>query len=205
VFLIFIFADSLRIATHVLSSQFVEAFDVLHLIGEVEISLCLKMDRPATFQDLSNAYRASLQRRGILDKVRAELRAEMFHVLQGDPNLASIVAARPSSDSSSDNAIQECCRNPSPLPPLEYFMINEMVHEFLCFHGFRHTASVLEAEAKMHKEDWLGRDFIGKELNICTRNRFTSLEDSLPLLYGLTRYQKTTKNDFSNEYELNIV
>jgi hypothetical protein len=182
----------------------VEAFDLLHLNGVVEISSCLKMERPATFQDLSDAYRASLQRRGILDKVRAELRAEMFHMLQGDPNLASIVAARPSSGSSSNNAIQECCRNPSPLLPLEYFMINEMVHEFLCFHGLRHTASVLEAEAKIRKEDCLGREFIEKELNICTRNRFIYLEEPLPLLYDLTRNQAITKKDFSNEYELNI-
>lgn len=156
------------------------------------------MERPTTFQDLSVAYRTSLQRRGIIDKVRAELRAQMFHILQGEPTLASIVPARPWSGSSSNNAIQECCQNPSPLPPLEYFMINEMVHEFLCFHGFRHTASVLEAEAKMRKEDFLGRGFLEKELNICARTKFTSLEESLPLLYGLTRKQTfQAKNDYS--------
>jgi hypothetical protein len=156
------------------------------------------MERPTTFQDLSAAYRTSLQRRGIIDKVRAELRAQMFHILQGELTLASIVPARPCSGSSSNNAIQECCQNPSPLPPLEYFMINEMVHEFLCFHGFHHTASVLEAEAKMRKDDFLGRDFIEKELDICPSTKLSYLEESLPLLYVLTR--KLTfqaKYDFS--------
>jgi hypothetical protein len=147
------------------------------------------MEKPATFRSLSEAYRASLQRRGILDKIKAELRAEMYHVLQGDPKLGNAIAARPLSRSSSNAAVQDYGRN--PLPPLEYYMINEMIHEFLCFHGFNHTASVLEVESQMRKEDSLGRDFIQRELDVYERTGYEScVNKSLPLLYCLSRKTK---------------
>ena len=142
------------------------------------------MDPPATFQELTDAFKESLQRKGVLDKIRATLRAEMYHALEQNSSVL-MMAATSSSPSSSNNAAHHGLKSSLP-PPLEHFMINEMVHEYLCFHGYTHTASVLESESEMGSENNLGRDFIQREIGFTSvRSPDASNISDVPLLYEL--------------------
>lgn len=160
------------------------------------------MDIPATFRELCDSYKESLERKGILDRIRAELRAEMYHSLQKDPKVA-VTAVRPSSRSSSNAAVQRN-NGRKPNPPLEYFMINEMVQEYLFFHGYNHAASLFEVESQMRREENLGRDFIQREIGVDAGfiHHTGKTSGQVPLLYALTsRAINSKRQKVSQEYE----
>ncbi|GAB1598458.1 lisH domain-containing protein FOPNL-like [Argonauta hians] len=118
----------------------------------------------AQVKDLKNAISESLERKGVLNKIRAEIRAEVFHVL----------------DEHSEGK-----------PPLcnENLIINELIMEYLQYNKYNHTCSVLMAEAGQ-SETRLDREFIRNELDV-TEDAETS---TIPLLYSLVNYflqQKT--------------
>ncbi|CAI9725903.1 20 isoform X2 [Octopus vulgaris] len=112
----------------------------------------------AQVKDLKNAISESLERKGVLNQVKAQIRAEMFHVL----------------DEHSEGKPPICNEN---------LIINELILEYLQYNKYKHTSSVLMAEAGQ-SETRLDREFIKNELNIAE-----DLEtSSVPLLYSLVNF-----------------
>ena len=66
-----------------------------------------------------SAVRENLHRSGKLDKIKAELRAEIMTVLE-----------------------PTCNPNTKPKIPSETLVINELIREFLAWHGYHYTTSV---------------------------------------------------------------
>lgn len=109
----------------------------------------------AQVSDLKNAISESLQKRGVLDKIKSQIRAEMFSVLD------------------------ECSGTKPPICN-ENLIINELIQEYLEFNKYKHTASVFMAESGQ-SEMHLKRPFLENELKVVS-NKETS---SVPLLYSL--------------------
>eukprot|EP00727_Mastigamoeba_balamuthi_P001280 m51a1_g11149 hypothetical protein (514) ;mRNA; f:242649-245049 len=111
----------------------------------------------ATVEQLRDALREALESRGVLAKMRAELRAEIFRALDGDDGAA----------------------RGRPQGPAENALINELVRDYLEFNGCRSAAAVLAAEAAMPREA-TPRDVQARELSMPP-----SADRSMPLLYAL--------------------
>jgi hypothetical protein len=76
-----------------------------------------KKNRMASLEELKGAVKDALESRGVLDELRAAVRAEVFRTLnEGD-------AAK-------------------PRPEGDTWLLNELVREYLTYHGLRHTLAV---------------------------------------------------------------
>ncbi|XP_012686671.2 lisH domain-containing protein FOPNL [Clupea harengus] len=109
----------------------------------------------ASITELKCALRETLEARGVMGKLKARIRAEVFNAL----------------DDQSE-----------PRPPLshENLLINELIREYLEFNKYRYTASVLTAESGQ-PEVPLDRQFVANELNVVEDPGARTM----PLLYGL--------------------
>ncbi|CAL8332505.1 unnamed protein product [Merluccius merluccius] len=114
----------------------------------------------ATITELKSAVRQTLEARGVLDQLKARVRAEVFGALEED-------------------------HPGEPRPPLshENLLINQLVGEYLDFNRYRHAASVLKAESGQ-PEVPLDRQFLASELKVVE----DAGSKSVPLLYGLVSY-----------------
>ena len=74
-----------------------------------------------------SAVRENLRRSGKLDKIKAELRAEIIKVLE-----------------------PTCNPNSKPEIPSETLVINELIREFLTWHGYHYTTSVFVTGKMQH-------------------------------------------------------
>ena len=81
---------------------------------------------PSSIDDLRSALRESLQQRGVLGRVRAQLRSEIFHTID-----AGADAPPPRAD-----------------PATSTLVVEELVREYLAFAGYGHALSVFEAESR---------------------------------------------------------
>ena len=81
---------------------------------------------PSSIDDLRSALRESLQQRGVLGRVRAQLRSEIFHTID-----AGADAPPPRAD-----------------PAAATLVVEELVREYLAFAGYGHALSVFEAESR---------------------------------------------------------
>uniref|UniRef100_UPI00358E0A84 centrosomal protein 20-like n=1 Tax=Myxine glutinosa TaxID=7769 RepID=UPI00358E0A84 len=109
----------------------------------------------ATVDELKNVLKETLEQRGLLGQVRAQVRAAVFSALD------------------EQNA-------PRPSLPNSNLLINELIREYLEHNQYKYTASVLLAEAGQ-PETPLGREFMTQELNIRTDEKM----EGMPLLYGM--------------------
>ena len=111
--------------------------------------------------DLKEVLSETLQSNGTLDKLKAQLRAQVFAVLQED-----------------EAAIK---------PPLSNanLIINELIREYLQYNQYNHTLSVLLPESGQPIEQF-DRTFLANELGI-EMNQYSK---KVPLLYSILALQQ---------------
>ena len=156
-------------------------------------------DEGATFDELTAALKETLDRRGALRQIRASLRAEAFAALR---NAAEQVEEE---DQESDDASGSAYRRP-PLRP-ENAVINELIRDYLEFHGYLGAASVLEEEAGIvsngdgggNDDRELSREMIKLELGLIEnvdgmKSKKGKTKKKIPLLYGIIEALKRRQN-----------
>ena len=156
-------------------------------------------DEGATFDELTAALKETLDRRGALRQIRASLRAEAFAALR---NAAEQVEEE---DQESDDASGSAYRRP-PLRP-ENAVINELIRDYLEFHGYLGAASVLEVEAGIvsngdgggNDDRELSREMIKLELGLVEnvdgmKSKKGKTKKKIPLLYGIIEVLKRRQN-----------
>ncbi|KAM3916376.1 centrosomal protein 20 [Leptodactylus fuscus] len=109
----------------------------------------------ATVSELKAVLTDTLDKRGVLGQLKAQVRAEVFAAL----------------DDQSE---------PRPVLSHENLLINEMIREYLEFNKYKYSSSVLTAETGLSDVP-LDRSFLARELNIIED---TSAQ-SVPILYGI--------------------
>ena len=109
--------------------------------------------------DLKDALREALERRGVLDQLRANVRAEVFQAM-------------------------EDTEDPPPEMSSENLVINELIRDYLAFNNYKHTLAVFSPEVGLPAEP-LRRQYIAQQtrLPLHVGNRRGA---ELPLLYALT-------------------
>ena len=155
------------------------------------------VDDGASFDELTEALKETLNRRGTLRQVRSTLRAEAFIALQqaGESNAAEDTCIERSGCSGGTEGVM--------LPPLrpENAVINELIREYLEFNGYHGTASVLEVEAGIGRggvddqENELCREMMKIELGVNenTNEKKAGKNKNIPLLYGIVEALKIRK------------
>ena len=116
----------------------------------------------SSVNELKEVLKDHLDSKGILDKLRTELRTEIFSALNDEDS------------------------NPHKNLSKENILINDLIKEYLAFNGYLYTKSVFDSESGNPKER-LGRDIIATELNV-VENKQTQ---QLPLMYSLVFGAKT--------------
>ena len=112
----------------------------------------------ATVEELKDVLRETLENRGALGNVRAQLRAEVSNALED----RSSATKRP--ELSDENLI-----------------INELIREYLVFNRYRSTLSVLLPESGQPETPPFDRDFLAREMRV----RENDNSRKLPLLYTM--------------------
>ncbi|CAM9752738.1 unnamed protein product [Ectocarpus fasciculatus] len=129
-----------------------------------------------TIDDLKQALVENLEHRGVLGKLRAKVRAEVFHTLEG-PQEGVL---------------------PAPLSN-ENLLINELVRDYLSYNGYANALGVFMAESGQPMERSLDRGFIRDELGLSERRDSAGHSGArpLPLLYGITHALKRRRKEAS--------
>merc|ERR1719323_1461182 len=112
----------------------------------------------STLDDLKQALVETLENRGVLGKVKAQVRAEIFAALDDE-------------------------HAPRPELPKENSLINELIREYFEYNGYHHALSVLLPESGHPEERQFDRRFLASELRVQEDDR----SRSLPLIYALVR------------------
>merc|ERR1712125_180174 len=110
----------------------------------------------ASLEELKQALVETLETRGVLGKVKAQVRAEIFSALDDED------AQRPEL-------------------PKANVIINELIREYLEYNQYHHTLSVLLPESGHPEERCFDRRFLASELRVQEDDR----SRGLPLLYAL--------------------
>lgn len=94
----------------------------------------------ATINELKEVLKETLEEKGVLQQIRARIRAEIFNSLnqQGEDK---------------------------PEVSLENMIINDLIREYMEYNNFQHSMSVFGPEAGM-PEEMLDRNFIAKKLKV---------------------------------------
>ena len=116
----------------------------------------------SSVNELKEVLKDHLGSKGVLDKLRTELRTEIFNALNDEDS------------------------NPHKNLSKENILINDLIKEYLAFNGYLYTKSVFDTESGNPKER-LSRDIIATELNV-VENKQTQ---QLPLVYSLVFGSKT--------------
>ena len=119
----------------------------------------------ATVDDLKTLLKDTLDNRGVLNQVRARIRAEIFSALDDQSDLKPVLSN-------------------------ENLLINELIREYLEFNNYRFASSVLLAEAGQPK-DPVDRKFLLAELNIKKANNMPLLYS---LVYDLKQKNVTERS-----------
>lgn len=127
----------------------------------------------ATVAELKAVLRDTLEKRGALGQLRAQIRAEVFGVLDDD-------------------------QEPRPTLSHENLLINELIREYLEFNKYKYTASVLMAESGQPPVP-LDRQFLIRELNAFEESK----DNTIPILYGILGHlSKRTTDDFPSAFAI---
>jgi lisH domain-containing protein FOPNL len=109
-------------------------------------------------EDFKSAVKESLEQSGALPKIQAQIRAQII------------------------SSMETSC---SGRPPVQAYsdthMINELIREYLEFHGYRSSASVFVPESGLCKENRLEREWLAEHMNV----QLGPNSSKLPLLYAL--------------------
>lgn len=125
-----------------------------------------------TLSDLSEVVKEALSRRGVLNKVRATIRAEIFHALE-------------------DKTVT------LPDKPREVFLASELIREFLQCSSLNSTLSVYNDENGQPADMTVDREFIGGELGVNVQDSIAGTS-SVPLLVLLVKHLLDQKEDLEN-------
>jgi lisH domain-containing protein FOPNL len=112
-----------------------------------------------TGEDLVNAVKEALNRRGVISSLKARIRAEVFHALE-------------------DKSI------PPPQRPNDVYIANEIIRDFLITMKLDSTLSVLSEEIGQSAEVPVNRELIGGEIGLNT----ISCDKNTPLLMLLIQH-----------------
>lgn len=119
-----------------------------------------------SINELKDVLKETLEERGILNEIRAKVRAEIFNSLNDQPK-----------EKSKEKQLSN-----------ENLIINELIREYLIFNNYNQTLSVFLPETSQPVKPPFDRSYISKKLKV--------LEDrnskELPLLYGLAFGSKKT-------------
>ena len=106
-------------------------------------------------EELKNALKETLEQRGVLNKIKAMMRQEIFEAIDND-------------------------NNPKPQLSSENLIINELIKEYLNYNNYSHSSSVFQSETGQPK-DALNRNYILNQLNIVEKDS----NKQVPLLYSI--------------------
>ena len=114
-------------------------------------------------EKLKSSLKESLINKGILNKIKAHMRQEIYNILDND------------NDNDNDNYF-----NQKPKLTKENIIINELIKEYFIFNGYTFSSNVLQSEVGQTNNN-LNRDNIIKELNIIENGN----NKNRPLLYTI--------------------
>ncbi len=118
-------------------------------------------------EELHAVMMESLKRRGVLGKISANIRAEVFHTLE-DKTVAM------------------------PEKPVEIFLATELIREFLMSTELNSSLSVFNEESGQPAEMRVDREFLGGELGFNIMEESTSSRQT-PLLVLLVSHMLTER------------
>lgn len=118
----------------------------------------------ASIDDLKGVLKETLDSRGVLNQIRARIRAEVFSALDDQTETKPVLSN-------------------------ENMFINELIREYLEFNKYKYTTSVLLSESGQPKEP-IDREFLAAELNLTE----SSSSQKFPILYGLVSHFLEHKN-----------
>jgi hypothetical protein len=130
-----------------------------------------------TDSDLVSAVEDALRKRGVIDKLKAKIRAEVFHVLD-DKDATPIRTHRD--------------------PPQDLFIAMELVKEFLMMMKLDNTLSVFCEEMSQSVNMTVDRSFIGSELGVNTAGS----DESIPMLVLMTQFMKRNREELVKNFQL---
>ncbi|CAM9393021.1 unnamed protein product, partial [Discosporangium mesarthrocarpum] len=112
-----------------------------------------------TLEELEGAVKETLDHNGVLGKIKAQIRAAVYDVLQGP----------------SDGVLH---------PPManDNLLINELIRDYMVYNRYDNALSVFLAESGQPNDRALDRTFLRDELGV-TEDRTAT--EKMPLLYGI--------------------
>ena len=110
-----------------------------------------------SIEELKSSLKEEMIKRGILNKIKAEMRQEIYNILDND----------------NDN-------EQKPNLTKENFIINELIKEYFDYNDYNYSSKVFQSETGQIKNE-LKRDDLAKELNIIEGEN----NKNKPLLYSI--------------------
>ena len=96
----------------------------------------------ASLEDLKNVLKETLEQKGVLNDIRAKIRAEVFTALDAD-----VSSGKPKLSN-------------------ENMIINEMIREYLEYNRYYNTSSVLMAESGQPVEPPFDKEYLQKKFSV---------------------------------------
>ena len=112
----------------------------------------------ASLEDLKNVLKETLEQKGVLNDIRAKIRAEVFTALDSE------VAGKPKLSN-------------------ENMIINEMIREYLEYNRYYNTSSVLIAESGQPVEPPFDKEYLQKKFSVTGGSKSTPL--LYEIIFGL--------------------
>ena len=137
-----------------------------------------KSSDAAGSSELHTVMMESLKRRGVLGKISANVRAEVFHMLE-------------------DKTV------PMPDKPAEMYLATELIREFLMSSELNSSLSVFNEECGQPSEMRVDREFIGGELGFNLIDESASARET-PLLVLLVSHLLTQKRRQDSSFDLSM-
>lgn len=122
--------------------------------------------------DLSDTVKEALQRRGVLAKVKATIRAEVFHALE-------------------DKTVS------LPEKPREVYLATELIREFLQTSRLNSSLSVFNDEMGQPEQMAVDREFVCGELGVNVNDAIVGTAQ-VPLLVLLVKHLVQQREDLEN-------
>lgn len=120
--------------------------------------------------DLVDAVKDALLKNGAYNKLKSQLRAEIYSILE-------------------DKEVQ------SPEKPAVVFLAAEIIKEFLIKFKLNNTLSVFSEEMGHPHQMYTDKDFIGQELGL----NLLGVDDNLPILIHLLQYLRKDRGELMKQ------
>ena len=127
----------------------------------------------AAGEELASTVRSTLEYKGVLQGIKAKLRASIYHILEDK------TVGAPSEK------------------PVDLILASELVREFLMHMDYSNTLSVFIDESGHPAQMYVDRNAVGGELGIDISGNEDN--EDVPLLVLLVQYMKRMKEKYENE------